>query len=129
MTSRSEPAPTPTTPLVELVIADGIDRQSLVRLQDLLTEAMSLRPTQLVLDLTQCTGLDAAAVDLLLDTHRRMWHLGGRLILRSPSPHLQRIFRLARVDHVFDVVHGAGPQRPPDRRTRGPLAREGSQRP
>jgi anti-anti-sigma factor len=129
MTNSQSPTQLPTTPLVEVVVTDGLSGPASQRLQTLLAEAMALRPVHLVVDLAGCEALDAVAVDVLLDTHRRMWNNGGRLTLRSPSPRLERILRLARVDHVFHVTHGRPPQRPPDRRTRAPIGREATERP
>ena len=92
------------TPLVEIVVDEDLTRQAAVRLNMLLTDALDLRPAQLVVDLAACTYADALAVDVLLAAHRRAWSIGGRLTLRSPSPRVQRLLRLARVDQVFNVI-------------------------
>lgn len=93
-----------TTPLVEVVVTYGLQGRASARLHELLIDAMALRPARLVVDLTECDSLDAGAVDMLLDAHRRMWNAGGRLTLRSPSQRLLRILTLARVEQVFDIV-------------------------
>jgi anti-anti-sigma factor len=92
------------TPLVEIVVDEDLTRQAAVRLNMLLTDALDLRPAQLVVDLAACTYADALAVDVLLTAHRRAWSMGGRLTLRSPSPRIRRLLRLARVDQVFHVT-------------------------
>ena len=103
------------TPLVEIVVTERLSGQASTRLQGLLVDALELRPAELVVDLADCEAIDAVALDVLLDIHRRVWHLGGRLTLRAPSPRLEHLLALARVDHVFHVTHGRPPQRPPTR--------------
>ena len=104
-----------STPIVEIVVTERLNGQASARLQSLLIDALALRPTELVVDLADCEAIDAVALDVLLDIHRRVWRLGGRLTLRAPSPRLQQMLALARVDHVFHVTHGRPPQRPPTR--------------
>lgn len=119
----------PTTPLVEVVIKDELSGRASTRLRELMGEALALGPEQIVVDLSECEMLDAVALDVLLDTHRRMWSAGGHLTLRAPSARLQRLLSLARVDHVFHITHARAPQRPTDRRTRAPMKRTALDRP
>jgi anti-anti-sigma factor len=106
------------TPVVEIVVTERLNGPASFRLQSLLVDALALHPIELVVDLTDCDALDAVALDALLEVHRRVWQMGGRLTLRSPSPGLQRLLTLARVNHVFHVTHGRPPQRPPTRVSR-----------
>jgi anti-anti-sigma factor len=93
----------PATPIIEIVIAEELDAASVPRFAALLHEAADLRPDNLVVDLTECPFVDAAAVGMLLDIHRRMFSAGGRLTLRSPGPRVSRTLRLARVENVLHV--------------------------
>lgn len=120
---------TPSTPLVEIVVTEELSGRASVRLQDLLSEALTLRPAQIVVDLAACGALDATALDVLLETHRRMWSSGGRLTLRSPSARLRRILTLARVDNVFHITQGRSGARPPDRRDRALVSHPGPEHP
>jgi anti-anti-sigma factor len=74
------------------------------RLHALLDEALALNPRELVVDLESCPLVDAAAIGLLLDVHRRARRAGGVLTLRAPSPRLRRNLELARVDAVLRVT-------------------------
>ncbi|MGI5242566.1 STAS domain-containing protein [Dactylosporangium sp. CA-139066] len=93
----------PTAATIEIVITEELDASSVPRFSALLHEAASLQPSVLVVDLAQCPFVDAAAIGMLLDVHRRMWSAGGRLSLRSPGPRIARTLRLARVEHVLHV--------------------------
>ncbi|MEV6932259.1 STAS domain-containing protein [Dactylosporangium sp. NPDC051485] len=99
---QSAPAD-PETPAIEVVITEELDAASVARFGALLHEAADLQPSHLVIDLAGCPFIDAAAIGMLLDVHRRMWSTGGRLTLRSPSPRITRTLQLARVDHVLHV--------------------------
>ena len=92
------------TSLVEIVVEEDLTAEAAARLHGRLVDALRLRPAQLVVDLSGCDYADALAIDVLLNAHRRAYQLGGRLTLRSPSPRVQRLLQLARVNRVFHVV-------------------------
>lgn len=91
-------------PVVEVVIRQELDLSGLSRLNGLLNDALALQPVVLVVDVAQCPFMDAAAIDVLLEAHRRARRDGGLLTLRSPSPRLRRNLRLARADRVLHVT-------------------------
>ncbi|WP_426503894.1 STAS domain-containing protein [Dactylosporangium sp. McL0621] len=91
------------TGVIEIVINEELDAASVPRFGALLHEAVDLGPDNLVVDLMECPFVDAAAIGLLLDVHRRMFAAGGRLTLRSPGPRVTRTLRLARVNNVLHV--------------------------
>jgi anti-anti-sigma factor len=91
-------------PLVEVIIHDELDVAAVPRLHSMLAQALELHPSRIVVDLAQCTRIDAAAIAELLDAHRQVHLAGGRLILRGPSPRLRRNLQLARVDRVLPVT-------------------------
>jgi len=100
----TESLPAGRIPVVELVITEELDLWAMPRLSALLDDALELRPVQLVVDLASCPFMDAAAIGLLLEAHRRARRCGGLLTLRSPSPRLRRNLRLARADRVLHVT-------------------------
>ncbi|WP_433204019.1 STAS domain-containing protein [Dactylosporangium sp. CS-047395] len=85
------------------MIEEELDAASVPRVAALLHEAADLNPTDLVIDLRECPFVDAAAIGMLLDVHRRMFAAGGRLTLRAPGPRVTRTLRLARVEKVLHV--------------------------
>ncbi|MEV0273580.1 STAS domain-containing protein [Hamadaea sp. NPDC050747] len=91
-------------PVVELVITEELDLWALSRLTRLLDDALAVSPVEIVIDLAQCPYLDAAAIGVLLEAHRRARLDGGLLTLRSPSERLRRNLRLARADRVLHVI-------------------------
>ncbi len=101
--------PASTAALVELIVDEDLTAEAATRLDGRLLDALQLRPAQLVVDLARCGYADARAIDVLLNAHRRTWHNGGRLTLRSPSPRVQRLLQLARVEQVFHIVKPVNP--------------------
>jgi anti-anti-sigma factor len=93
-----------TMPLLEIRVTTPLSAATAGDLDGLLEDAISLRPAQLVIDLTDCEYLDATGIGLLLDVHRRVWQDGGRLSLRGMSSRLQRILEIARVDRVLQAA-------------------------
>lgn len=96
---------TQRVPTVEVVVRGELDAGSAPRINDVLQQAMSLAPQQLIIDLAECPSIDAAGIILLLDAHRRAVRNGGVVALRSPSARLTRNLKLARVDRVLQVIN------------------------
>ncbi|MEU4567892.1 STAS domain-containing protein [Micromonospora sp. NPDC023956] len=94
---------------VEIVITEPLDLSGVRKLGPVVDAVVARRPARLVIDMSACGHVDAAGIGLLLDTHRRMWRLGGALSLRSPSPRIRRLLQVARVDQVFHVTEVAVP--------------------
>lgn len=106
-----------TMPLLEIRVTTPLSAATAGDLDGLFEDAVALRPTHLVIDLTDCEYLDASGIELLLDVHRRIWHDGGRLSLRGMSPRLHRILEIARVDRVLHTATAPAGYRPKHRRS------------
>jgi anti-anti-sigma factor len=98
-----------SVPLVEVDITGRLDVTCLPAVRAVLHPAVRLRPDLLVIDLAGCSGIDAAAIALLLDVHRDLLRAGSSLTLRAPTPQLRRILAIARVAHVLHIVPGVAP--------------------
>ena len=57
-------------PVIEVIITEELDFQSLPRLDARLAEALELHPARLVVDLAACPRMDAAAIGLPLDPNQ-----------------------------------------------------------
>lgn len=88
---------------VIVVVTGEFDGVSAHRWAALLADAVAIGPHRLVVDLTACARLDAAAIAELLRAHRDMVRGDGRLLLRRPAERVRRTLSLARVDHVLEV--------------------------
>jgi anti-anti-sigma factor len=77
-----------------ILLSGELDIAALPDLTRMLTEATDVeRPTVVVVDLSQVTFMDCAALRPLLDAHDR---LDGRFRLHNPSPPVRRL--LSRLD-------------------------------
>jgi anti-anti-sigma regulatory factor len=97
-----------SVPLVEVRITGALEAARLSITGGVLDTALRLRPACVVVDLAECSGIDAAAIDMLLEVHRELSRAGSQLTLRAPTPRLRRILGIARVDHVLHTVPGPG---------------------
>ncbi|GAA2631677.1 STAS domain-containing protein [Paractinoplanes durhamensis] len=91
-------------PEAVVVVTESFDGLAVERWERLIAGAVEMRPRRLVIDLRDSPLIDAAAIGVLLRAHRDMISSGGRLVLRGPTPRVQRILHLARLGHVFDVA-------------------------
>ncbi|MBQ1023270.1 STAS domain-containing protein [Micromonospora sp. C95] len=96
-----------SVPLVEVAITE-FDLSCLPETGAVLDQLLALRPRQVVVDLAGCRHIDAAAIGLLLDVHRRMVRAGGVLAVRNPNPRITRILQTARLDQILPVHTDAG---------------------
>lgn len=80
-----------------------LELATLPRVRAALDDALVARPQHLVVDLADCPHVDASALAVLLQVHRRMSRYGGRLTLRSASPRVVRVLSLTGLRHVFDL--------------------------
>ncbi len=97
-----------TVPLVEVAITE-FDLACLRETGAVFDQLLTLHPEQVVIDLSGCRHIDAAAIGLLLDVHRRMVRAGGVLSVRNPNPRITRILQTARLDQILPVHTETGP--------------------
>lgn len=63
----------------------------------------AVRAPEIVLDLARVTFMDSSGLASLLRADRRARDLGGRLVLRSPSPAVVDVLQMTHLDDRFDV--------------------------
>jgi anti-anti-sigma factor len=95
--------PSYALPLVQVSITQ-LDLSCLPESGGVFDRLLALRPGQVVVDLSECRYIDAAAIGLLLDVHRRLARSDGVLVLRNPNRRIQRILHHARLDQVLPIV-------------------------
>ena len=100
-------APRTSTAAVDVV--GELDLSSLPRVRAEIDEALAGRPERLIVDLSACPFVDASALSMLLDAHRRARRSGGSLPLRGCSPRVLRLLALTGLRGVFDLVGDADP--------------------
>lgn len=99
-----EPAELGRPAVVVVDVRGELDVASVARVREQLHEALAARPGRLVVDLTDCPFVDACALTMLLDVHRRAWRAGGVLTLRGCSPRVLRLLSLTGLRRVFDLA-------------------------
>ncbi|GAB4106430.1 STAS domain-containing protein [Micromonospora taraxaci] len=96
-----------TLPLVEVRVAE-LDLACLPEVGAMFDRVLALCPAQVVVDLSDCRHLDAAAIGLLLDVHRRLSRADAVLTVRNPNPRVGRILHIAHLDQVLSIVTDPG---------------------
>lgn len=107
--TTQNPTAAPATPApraagaVVVDVCGDLDLATVARVRERLEEAMSSRPDHLVVDLSSCGFIDASALAMLLEAHRRTCRSGGLLTLRGCSPRVLRLLSLTGLRRVFDL--------------------------
>lgn len=92
----------PGLPLVEVLVRQSdLGRSGWLPAQ--LDDVLRVRPERVVVDLAQCSTIDASALRTLLEAHRELRRRGGLLVLRGLSSRLERVVGLTGLADVFDV--------------------------
>ncbi len=89
---------------VTVPVTGALDVTTLPRVREALEQVLAGRPARLVVDLSSCTFVDASALALLLDLHRRLCRAGGVLTLRGCCPRVLRLLSLTGLRRVFDLA-------------------------
>ena len=89
---------------VTVHVTGALDVITLPRVREELEQALAGRPGRLVVDLSACTFVDASALAVLLDLHRRTSRTGAVLTLRGCCPRVLRLLSLTGLRRVFDLA-------------------------
>lgn len=90
-------------PLAQLAVAGELDARSLPRFSASLQQVLAGHPDRLVLDLSDCSFVDAAALSVLLEAHRTTARYGGELVLAGCTPRVLRLLSLTGLGRVFTL--------------------------
>lgn len=79
-------------------VTGEIDLYNAEPLRSALNEASDRSPGGFIVDLTECTYLDSAAVQAILDVYRKMRPSEGRLILVYGNPRIHAVMYATRLE-------------------------------
>ena len=105
MAAQHVAAAAPAVVVVEVV--GDLNLASTARVRETLHDALRVKPSRLVVDLSRCGFVDANALSMLVDVHRRAWRAGGVLTLRGCSPRVLRLLSLTGLRRVFEIEDAA----------------------
>ena len=69
-----------------------------------LVELCSTKPDPLVIHLGEVAYMDSSGVGTLVEIFRRVKGYGGRLVLVAPTPRVQSVFEITRLDRFFTIA-------------------------
>lgn len=84
-----------------VTVAGDLDMATTPELETALAAATS--SARLVVDLSECTFLDSAAVRLLVSSQRGVQAAGGELVLVADDPGILRVLEITAVDELLPV--------------------------
>ena len=60
-------------------------------------------PDKLILDFSHVTFMDSSGIGLVMGRCRIMTEMGGKVIIRSPSPGIKKVMKLSKVDRLAEI--------------------------
>jgi anti-sigma B factor antagonist len=88
-----------------LTVTGDINMTTSPRMRAALIQAASEQPARLVVDLGGVTYIDSSGIATLVEALQRARREGRQLVLRGLRESIRAVFRLARLDEVFTIVH------------------------
>lgn len=79
------------------------------RLRNELVSATQERLSSLVVDLSAVDYIDSSGLATLLDCLRRLRKTGVKMVVDGVRTNVFELFKMARLDRVFDLRPGGGP--------------------
>jgi anti-sigma B factor antagonist len=91
---------------VRVALAGHVTQRELNPLQDPLIDLLGPGGYGKIvrLDLSEAEYLDSSGVGWLLSCHKRMKQAGGRLLIERPHPIVANVFRVLKLEKVFDLA-------------------------
>jgi stage II sporulation protein AA (anti-sigma F factor antagonist) len=90
--------------VVVVALAGELDLVSSGELTDAVARIRSASPARVLVDLSALSFVDSSGINALLQAARTIAENGGQLVLAAPGPATRRIFQIARVPDLVDVV-------------------------
>ena len=87
-----------------IAVRGAIDLFAAPELKGRLLEALDNGAREVVLDLCGASFVDSTGLGVLLAAHKRLAARAGRLIVVLSEPRVDRVFEIAGLDAIFEVV-------------------------
>ncbi len=88
-------------------LSGEIDHHNAVRLRGDVDELLlGKRPRRLVLDLARVDFMDSAGIGFLMGRYRLMRELGGTLVVKSPTPRVEKMLQLCGMERFMEIDTG-----------------------
>jgi anti-anti-sigma factor len=97
------------SPVTVITVCGELDADTAPHLTELVERVAAGRPKQVIIDMADVTFFGAAGLTTLLQANDIITSAGGRLLLRSPSPHTQRILAITATDRLFQPATSDAP--------------------
>ena len=100
---RTEPLPGGGSAVVAPVVGE-VDLHNSPDLRRALLDLVERhKPERLVLNFADVTYLDSSAIAVLVEAHKALRPIGGKLYLSDLKPRVRGIFEIARLDAIFGL--------------------------
>ena len=84
-------------------VSGDLDHATVPQVADRLHAAVTSGPAEVVVDLENCTFVDATALAKLVETNTAAQRSGRTLVLRCCSPRVERLLAITGLRRVFTV--------------------------
>lgn len=86
-----------------LELSGEIDVGQAPDLRELLIKLLEQNAGRLLVDMSDVVYIDSAGLSVLIAANRRAQSLGGNFALSNPQKPVQQVFRLTRMNKVFQI--------------------------
>ena len=90
------------------MLSGEIDLLSQARLRSCLAEALTARPSEIIVDMTDLTFIDSSGLTALITAHRQLDATSGHLALANVPQVAMRVLEITGLHNVFTILSQAG---------------------
>ena len=90
--------------LAYVTLAGDIDTLDAAEIGLAVNELIEIGATDLTVDLSRVTRVDAAGLDALAAADRELDTAGGRMVLVGATAPTRRLFEIARLDRAYHII-------------------------
>ena len=87
-----------------------VDIYTAPQLRDSVLDVLAEGVQRLVLEVAGVRFMDSTGLGVLAMAHKKLSAVGGRVVVRSPSPTIRKLLELTKMNTVVEVENGAGDQ-------------------
>lgn len=95
---------------VVIVVRGEVELATADRLRAAVNGALAGGCVQIVFDLAAVSFMDSTGLSVVLQTLQKLELRSEAVVLRSPQPHVRRVFEVMGIADMFTIEHGSGVQ-------------------
>lgn len=89
---------------INMSISENFAVEEAAEFREKVNDLISKGQNSFLLDFSNCTFVDSTGLGVLVGIYKKCKELNGTFKLRSINPQVMKVFKLTRLDKVFQII-------------------------